>query len=337
MATRHGIAHQEISEAIAPVIPLRPAPELAPLVDEWLSEYSNARTRERYRASIAVMSRDFGAMRPADLTPAAIAGWALNYDGANNTIRAHITAVRGFLRWCNDTGNLATYRDRPYQRLLKSYPPTYGKVQAKKPARRLNETEYHALLGACIDGSESGLRDELLVRVGVSGGMRAAELLGLTVGALRRAPSLAWIGKARKMRSATAGPALTDLIQRYLAAYALGIGRALVDDDPVFCKSVHAKHPDRLSWGNPITTTAGLRFLLQRRTELAGLGYMAPHDLKRTAGRMMHEARSADGGHLFDLLDIADVLDHSNPKVTKDCYIGPLGNANKDRAAALFG
>ena len=64
---------------------------------------------------------------------------------------------------------------------------------------------------------------------------------------------------------------------------------------------------------------------------------MAPHDLKRSAARMMHEARSADGGHLFDLLDVADVLDHSNPKVTKDCYIGPLGNANKDRAAALFG
>ncbi len=64
---------------------------------------------------------------------------------------------------------------------------------------------------------------------------------------------------------------------------------------------------------------------------------MPPHDLKRTAARMMHEARGADGGHLFDLLDIADVLDHSNPKVTKDCYIGPLGNDNKERAARLFG
>ena len=49
------------------------------------------------------------------------------------------------------------------------------------------------------------------------------------------------------------------------------------------------------------------------------LGYLAPHDLKRTTARMLHEARSADGGHLFDLVDIADVLDHENPKVTKDC------------------
>jgi len=89
--------------------------------------------------------------------------------------------------------------------------------------------------------------------------------------------------------------------------------------------------------GAGITTAQGIRVLLARRAEAAGLGYMAPHDLKRSAARMMHEARSADGGHLFDLLDVADVLDHSNPKVTKDCYIGPLGNANKDRAAALFG
>jgi hypothetical protein len=37
------------------------------------------------------------------------------------------------------------------------------------------------------------------------------------------------------------------------------------------------------------------------------------------------------------LLDIADVLDHSDPKVTKDCYNGPLENGNKERAARLLG
>jgi hypothetical protein len=51
----------------------------------------------------------------------------------------------------------------------------------------------------------------------------------------------------------------------------------------------------------------------------------------------VHEARSADGAHLFDLLEIAHVVDHSDPKVTKDCHIGALDATNKDRAAALFG
>ncbi|HZU71437.1 MAG TPA: tyrosine-type recombinase/integrase [Acidimicrobiales bacterium] len=336
MPSRHGFPDQEIGEPIAQIVWLRPD-DLPALTDAWLAEYSNPRTQERYSFSVLTIARSLRATTPEDLSPAAIAGWAQSYQGANNTIRGHLTAIRGFLRWCHETGQLPDYRDRPYQRLLKSYPPTYGKVQAPHAANRLDETGYHALLGACTDGTEAGLRDELLVRLGVSGGMRVSELLHLTVGALRRAPSLGWPGKARKMRTATAGPALTDLIRRYLAAYATGLDRPLSDDDPIFCKSVHAKHPGVLRWGDGIGTNAGLRVLLLRRANTAGLGYMAPHDLKRSAARMMHEARSADGGHLFDLLDIADVLDHSNPKVTKDCYIGPLGNGNKDRAAALFG
>ena len=130
---------------------------------------------------------------------------------------------------------------------------------------------------------------------------------------------------------------LESLIGDYLARYGQGLGHQPHEDAPVFCVAQHSRRPHLLRWGTAITTTAGLRFLLARRVQAAGLGYMAPHDLKRTAARMMHEARSEDGGHLFDLLDIADVLDHSNPKVTKDCYIGPLGNDNKRRAAALFG
>lgn len=276
------------------------------------------------------------ASSPADLTAAALAEWAGSYRGANNTVRAHITAARIFLRWCHDTGYLAVYRDRPLQRLLRSFPPTYGKVEGFRPANRLSESQYQSLLAACQDGTDSGLRDELLVRLGVSGGMRCSELLGLTVGSLRRAPDLTWTGKANKARTAKAGAALTQLIGLYLDLYAAGLDRPLSDDDPIFCKAAHSRHADRLAWGEPITSQPGVRLLLLRRAEAAGLGYMAPHDLKRTAARMMHEARGNDGGHLFDLLDIADVLDHSNPKVTKDCYIGPLGNANKDRAAELF-
>jgi integrase len=336
LTSTHGFADQEISEVIAPVVQLRPG-ILDALVADWLSEYSNRRTRERYGYSVAVIAASVGATTPADFTAAAVAQWAASYDGANNTVRAHLTGVRTFLRWCHEAGHLPTYRDRPLQRLLRSFPPIYGKAQAHRPANRLNESGYHALLSACADGTDTGLRDELFVRLGVSGGMRVDELLRLDVAALSHAPDLAWTGKANRPRTAKAGPELTDLIARYLDRYVAQLDRPLRPTDPIFCKARHAKHSDQLAWGQPITTTAALRLLLRRRAALAGIGYMAPHDLKRTAGRMMHEARSSDGGHLFDLLDIADVLDHDNPKVTKDCYIGPLGNANKERAAALFG
>jgi hypothetical protein len=114
------------------------------------------------------------------------------------------------------------------------------------------------------------------------------------------------------------------LIHDYLSRYADGLGHEPPDDAPVFCVVQHSRRSHLLRWGTAMTTAAGLRLLLARRAHAAGPGYMAPHDLKRTTARIMHEARSDDGGHLFDLLDIADVLDHSNPKVTKDCYIGPL-------------
>jgi integrase len=252
-------------------------------------------------------------------------------------VRAHVTAVRLFLTWCQETGRIDSYRDRPLRRLLQSYPPTYGKVEAPYPALRLSQDGYDALVNACRDSTQAGMRDELMVRLAVSGGMRPFELLAQTVGTVRRAPDLAWKGKRNKTRTAVAGPILIALIHDYLTRYEQAVARPLIDADPLSCRTRHSRSRGALAWGEPITTTAAIRLIAKRRAARAGLGHMAPHDWKRTSGRMMHEARGADGGHLFDLLDIADVLDHSNPKVTKDCYIGPLGNANKERAAELFG
>lgn len=168
--------------------------------------------------------------------------------------------------------------------------------------------------------------------------MRVSELLGLTIGTVRRLPNLAWKGKANKPRTAVAGPALVDAITRYLALYEAHVGRPLADSDPLLCPNRGG--PGRAGhahWGQPIHASNTVCRILDKRAAAAGLAHIAPHDLKRSAARIMHEARGADGGHLFDLLEISDVLDHSNPKVTKDCYIGPLGNASKERAALLFG
>jgi integrase len=323
------------------LVPAGTTPDLSPIaaaVADWLAEYPNPRTRERYGESLAGVIRHTGAHDPSDLTVAAVAAWLERKPRANNTVRADVTAVRAFLAWCAETGQLAEHRDRPFRRLLASYPATYGKVQAANPAVRMTKDEYDRLIAVCQDGTDSGLRDELLVRLGVSGGMRTFELLSLTVGMVRRAPELAWTGKRNKARTATAGPALVAVIAEYLARYEAAKHRPLEDSDPLFCPARHSRYyPDQLLWGRRITTTAGIRQLLQRRARLAGFAHLSPHDLKRSAARMMHEARSADGGHLFDLLEISEVLDHSNPKVTKDCYIGPLDHAAKDRAAALFG
>ncbi len=72
-----------VREPITPVVSLRPS-ELPALLSAWLSEYTNARTQERYGTSVLVMARAVSAITPADLSPSAVAQWAQSYDGAQH-------------------------------------------------------------------------------------------------------------------------------------------------------------------------------------------------------------------------------------------------------------
>jgi integrase len=165
--------------------------------------------------------------------------------------------------------------------------------------------------------------------------MRAHEIIMLTVGDAARGHDLTWIGKRRKQRTAKLGRQLRTELDAYLARYAAAVGRPLTDDDPLFCP-MKGFPGGRVNWGVPIRHTDTVRTLLRHAAFAANLPRIAPHDLKRTAARMMHEAKAADGGHIFTAVEIADVLDHTNLDVTRRCYIGPLDTAAKERAADLF-
>ena len=53
-----------------------------------------------------------------------------------------------------------------------------------------------------------------------------------------------------------------------------------------------------------------LRKHVEQRAHLANPRHVAPHDLRRTAASILHNARTESGSHLFDLLDIQQVLRH---------------------------
>lgn len=63
---------------------------------------------------------------------------------------------------------------------------------------------------------------------------------------------------------------------------------------------------------------------------------MSLHDLRRTAAGILHRDRGADGGHLFDLQDIQQVLDHADPATTQRSYLDPLDTGTKERAAVYL-
>ena len=197
-----------------------------------------------------------------------------------------------------------------------------------------HDEAYGQLVTVCQDGSIAGLRDEIVIRLGLLG-MRVAEIAHLTVGALAQLPTITWTGKGHKPRQATAGRALREALDRYLAAYPDAIPAS-----PLICCQLPGRggwtnHTD-LYWHHGFTTTMGLFRIITLRAEQAGLGHVAPHDLRRTAAGILHRATAEDGGHLFDLLDIERVLGHSDPATTMRSYLEPMDTGVLDRAASVL-
>jgi integrase len=266
---------------------------------------------------------------PNHITPTMVVRWATDNTRANNTVRQRLQVARNFLNWCHrhdhTAKNIAT--DPAIVRCLRSHPSTYGKQQAANPPNWLDRAEADRLIENCQDGTLRGLRDEIIVRFGLLG-MRAGEIRKFRIRNLDlRTDKLRWTGKYNKPREATVGPKLREALARYLSEY--------VEHDPddvLLCARPNRNSPDDvLQWREPMAPNT-VYYMLQKRTP-QGLGHVAPHDLRRSAAGILHRAKSADGGHKFDLLDIQKVLGHSDPATTMKCYLDPMDTGAIDRAA----
>jgi integrase len=285
-----------------------------------------------------------GRRHPSELTEADVLHWCagLGRPVANNTVRNRLSLAATFLRWCVREGHADPTlleaicdRDNPLRRV----PRLYGKVQAKHPARWLTHDEaFGQLLSTCPADGDVGMRDELVLRLGLAG-VRAAEIIALMLGDLHLTdspPQVRWIGKARWPRRIVVGGEMQALLGRYLAAYEASVGRQLILDDPLVCRGKAGSGSGQMWWGRSIVQTCSVRDIVMDRAAAAGLGHLSPHDLRRTAGGIQHRAKGADGGHLFDLRDIQQVLDHADPATTQRSYLDPLDTGTKERAAVLL-
>jgi integrase len=223
--------------------------------------------------------------------------------------------------------------------LTKQYPKTYGKVQDTHRARWLTRDELDRLLTACRDGRTLALRDELVIRLGFAG-MRAAEIRNLRVADVHP-DAIEWIGKGRRPRHVVPGPQLNVVIAAYLDQWHSEAPKGPRPTDALVCPSeahgsTHGqRRPDRMLWGHMLGTRA-VHHIVTTRAAAAGLGHVAPHDLRRTAAGLLSNAKSADGGHLFDLLDIQKVLGHADPATTVKSYLDPMDRAVNQRASSVL-
>jgi integrase/recombinase XerC len=278
-----------------------------------------------------------GVDHPARLTEADLLAYCTAGNPANNTVYQRTTKVLTFLRWCERSGLIETNpgaRLRDRDSALRVYRRTYGKVQARNPGRWLTYAEaFVQLVGACQDSTVLGLRDEVVIRLGLTG-LRVTEIAGLSVDNLRHAPTLTWTGKGHTPRQATLGTALMNALDRYLDAYPNPS-----PDAPLVCCQVQGATrrggPPRIDWHHRIGTRA-VYDIVTSRARLASLGHVAPHDLRRSAAGILHTATGDDGAHHFDLLDIQRVLGHSDPATTMRSYLAPMETGVLDRAACFL-
>jgi hypothetical protein len=109
---------------------------------------------------------------------------------ANNTIYQDYTCLRTFLRWCGTQGLDTQHATAAlYDRTARSVATSArtAECKPKMPGRWLTyQQAYCQLLSAC-DDTDTGLRAELVIRLGLAG-MRRAEIANLTWRSLRPAP-----------------------------------------------------------------------------------------------------------------------------------------------------
>jgi site-specific recombinase XerD len=235
------------------------------------------------------------------------------------TLKSYGDGVRGFLRWCDTNGHTpaldrdlvktwvaellesgaepATARARQLGlRRFSAWLEEEGEVDTdpllglkapkldSKVTESLTDDELRRLIKACSGKQFRDRRDEAIVRLMAETGMRAGEVIGLTVADvdLQRGVVTVHRGKGGKGRVAPFGPQTARAIDRYTR---MRRAHRLADTTALWLG-------DR---GKELAYF-GLRNALQYRAELAGLKGFHLHLLRHTAASRWLAAGGSEGG-----------------------------------------
>jgi site-specific recombinase XerD len=192
------------------------------------------------------------------------------------TVTARLLAVRRFSAWLTEEGELSS-------------DPLLGLKQPKldrKVVDALTDDQLQALIKACQGGKGfTDRRDEAIVRLMAETGVRANELIGLTVADVDLNRGLAVIqrGKGGKGRVVPFGPQTTQALDRYMRARRT---HRLADGGKLFLGAN--------DW-RPFAY-AGLRHALVRRANRAGIKDFHPHKMRHTYATRWLRNGGSEGG-----------------------------------------
>lgn len=194
-----------------------------------------------------------------------------------STASLRYRAIAQFFKWMAEEGEID---DNPFLRMK---PPTVP----ESPVPVISEDELRKLLAVCDGTGYEERRDNAIIRLLADCGVRCSELMNLTLADVDRDQQVIFVvGKGRRPRAVPYGKRTAQALDRYLRA--------------------RARHPyaeEKWMWigAKGRLGDSGLRQMLERRGELAGIGRVYPHQFRHT---MAHRWMSEGGGE-SDLMMIA--------------------------------
>lgn len=217
-------------------------------------------------------------------------------------------------------------------------------IKGEKPdqaaGRALTLGELMALVSSCNDGTSTGARDAAILAVAYAGGLRRAEIVGLTMESFDAAAGVLTVhGKRNKTRTVPMQNGALKALQDWLAlrgdapgAVFLPIGKGdkvrkqWVRLDRETGKIVSCEPTAAGAMLEGMTTQA-VYYIFTERAQAAGVAAFSPHDMRRTfAGDML------DAG--VDISTVQKLMGHSNVTTTAG-YDRRGERAKKDAAKRL--
>lgn len=196
------------------------------------------------------------------------------------TVAKHYRSLQQLFRWLVEDGEIEA---SPMARMRPPQVP-------EQPVEILTDDELRRLLAAAKGNTFENRRDTALLRFLIDTGVRASELVGITVDEVNLAASeVLVLGKGRRPRVVPFGLKTADALRRYLRA-----------------RQAHPAHPAAAMpalWLSKkgALTVSGLAQILERRSADAGVSDVHPHRFRHTFAHTW----LADGNQEHDLMRLA--------------------------------
>jgi len=275
---------------------------VSPYIDDLVSAFRRSLRRQRkaertivlYTTSVRMFGDWLAAQgRPVtldQLTKTAVRAWLDSLIERNDasTVKTRLAGLRRFCRWLRDEGETESVATEGVE---------IPEVR-DRPVRVLDDDELRRLVKACqVPRGRAGVydravfdgrRDEVIVRVLLDCGLRAAELAGLTLDDVDLAQEVVFvIGKGNRPRAVPFSASTGSAIDRYLRSRRV---------------HPHATRSDRflLSERGPMSGD-GIRWRLEVLGKAAGVDDLHPHAFRHTFAHRYLVA----GGQERDLMMLA--------------------------------